>query len=97
MYKYLARGSLPVVKKAGPTESPRITHKEASMEKVYYVGLDVHKKVIAYCIKLQDGTVFRRGEVSAERRALRQWLKEMPERWKGAMEATLFTLCVTWS
>jgi transposase len=61
------------------------------MEKVYYAGLDVHKKMISYCIKLQDGTVFRRGEVSAERGALRQWLKEMPGRWKGAMEATLFT------
>lgn len=61
------------------------------MKRVYYVGLDIHKKMIAYCIKHQDGTVFRQGDVAAERRALRQWLKVIPKQWKGAMEATLFT------
>ena len=61
------------------------------MEKVYYVGLDIHKKTIAYCIKVEDGTIFRRGEIVSERNALRRWLMELPKPWKGAMEATLFT------
>jgi len=61
------------------------------MERVYYVGLDVHKKKIAYCVKLVDGTLFCRGEVAAERKALGQWVKGLPGPWKGAMEATLFT------
>ena len=61
------------------------------MEKLYYIGLDIHKKTIAYCIKLQDGTVFRHGEISADRKSLRQWLSELPGPWKGAMEATIFT------
>ena len=29
------------------------------METYHYVGLDVHKKMIAYCIKAQDGRVLR--------------------------------------
>jgi transposase len=61
------------------------------MERVYYVGLDIHKKMIAYCIKLNDGTVFEQGSIEAERGALRQWLGGLPGPWKGAMEATLFT------
>jgi transposase len=65
--------------------------KEAPMERIYYIGLDIHKKTISYCIKLQDGAVFRRGEIPAERKALRQWLSKLPGRWKGAMEATIFT------
>lgn len=61
------------------------------MEKVYYVGLDVHKQRIAYCVKLADGTVWRRGDVAAERKALGQWVRGLPGPWAGAMEATLFT------
>jgi len=61
------------------------------MERVYYVGLDIHKKMIAYCIKLIDGTVIMQGEVAAERKALSKWVSEIPGHWKGAMEATLFT------
>ena len=61
------------------------------MEKVYYVGLDIHKKTIAYCIKVEDGTIFRRGEIASERKALMLWLTRLPKPWKGAMEATLFS------
>ena len=61
------------------------------MESIHYIGLDVHKKTIAYCIKTVGGKTVRHGVVSAERKALRQWLTEMPGPWMGAMEATLFT------
>jgi len=61
------------------------------MERVYYIGLDIHKKTISYCIKLQDGAIVRRGEIASERNSLRQWLTEIPRPWKGAMEATMFT------
>jgi len=67
------------------------THEEAPMEIIHYVGLDVHKKTIAYCIKTVSGQTVRQGVVSAERKALRQWLNELPGPWMGAMEATLFT------
>jgi transposase len=61
------------------------------MESIHYVGLDVHKKTIAYCIKTISGEVVRQGTVDAERKALRQWVAELPGPWSGAMEATLFT------
>jgi transposase len=61
------------------------------MESIYYIGLDVHKKTIAYCIKTFSGKMVGQGVVVAERRALRQWLAELPGPWMGSLEATLFT------
>lgn len=61
------------------------------MESIHYVGLDVHKKTIAYCVKTVSGMTVRQGVVSAERKALLQWLAELPGPWMGALEATLFT------
>ncbi|MBI4619436.1 MAG: IS110 family transposase [Desulfobacterales bacterium] len=61
------------------------------METVYYTGLDIHKKVISYCIKHSDGKIVRQGEIAAERKALLKWLSELPVPWLGAMEATMFT------
>lgn len=61
------------------------------MESIYYIGLDVHKKTIAYCIKTANGTKVRQGVVAAERKALGQWLNELPGPWLGALEATIFT------
>jgi hypothetical protein len=53
------------------------------MESIHYIGLDVHKKTIAYCIKTVNGTTVQQGVVSAERKALRQWLTELPGPWMG--------------
>ena len=61
------------------------------MESIYYIGLDVHKKSIAYCIKDVTGGVVCQGTMKAERRALQQWLVDLPGSWVGAMEATMFT------
>jgi len=61
------------------------------MESIYYIGLDVHKKTIAYCIKSISGQMIDQGIVRAERKALREWLSRLPGSWVGAMEATLFT------
>ena len=61
------------------------------MSAIYYIGLDIHKKTIAYCIKRIDGALVRQGTVAAERKALTNWLTELPGPWYGAMEATIFT------
>ncbi len=61
------------------------------MESVYYIGLDIHKKVIAYCIKSVDSRLIDEGKIAATRRALDEWLKSLPGPWVGAMEATIFT------
>lgn len=33
------------------------------MNAIYYIGLDIHKKTIVYCIKRIDGTLVRQGTV----------------------------------
>lgn len=57
----------------------------------HFVGLDVHKQVIAYCVKKVDGTIVDEGSIKATRTALDEWVKTVPEPWHGAMEATLFS------
>lgn len=61
------------------------------MKTLYYIGLDIHKKVIAYCIKTIDGRLVRQGVIEASRKALDEWMKALPGPWMGAMEATIFT------
>lgn len=57
----------------------------------YFVGLDVHKQVIAFCVKRADGTIVAEGTISATRAALSEWVKTLPGPWQGGMEATLFS------
>jgi len=61
------------------------------MKEYHYVGLDVHKKVIAYCLKKADGTILEEGKMAATRDDLFEFAKRLPRPWAGAMEATLFT------
>ena len=56
-----------------------------------YVGLDVHKKSIAYCVKRADGTIEWEGSVAARRGDLTVWAQGLPRPWTAAMEATLFS------
>jgi transposase len=58
---------------------------------MYYVGLDVHKKSIAYCVKQPDGAIVREGSVAARRQDLSAWAAALPRPWTGAMEAALFS------
>lgn len=57
----------------------------------HYIGFDVHKKSISYCIKEGDGTIVEEGQLAARRSALQDWAKKRVEPWHGAMEATLFS------
>jgi transposase len=61
------------------------------MERLYYIGLDIHKKTISHCVKKVDGTIVQQGKIAADRKTLFQWMKGLPGPWLGAMEATLFT------
>ena len=64
-------------------EAPRLT--------MYYIGLDVHKKTISYCVKDASGLVHREGTIGATRNELDWWMKTLPQPWTVAMEATIFT------
>jgi hypothetical protein len=58
---------------------------------MYYVGLDVHKKTISYCVKDASGRVHQEGKIGAMRLELDAWMKTLPRPWAAAMEATIFT------
>lgn len=61
------------------------------MSSIHYVGLDVHKKTVAFCVKRADGTIVERGTVAATREALTQWAMGQTMPWIGALETTLFS------
>jgi transposase len=58
---------------------------------MYYIGLDVHKKTISYCVKDASGQVHQEGKVGATRWELDGWIKTLPQPRTMAMEATIFT------
>lgn len=61
------------------------------MSGFYYIGLDIHKRTIAYCIKAIDGQLVGQGKIMADRQSLGAWVAGLPGPWIGAMEATIFT------
>src|ERR1700675_4301553 len=61
------------------------------MEPMYYIGRDVHKRIISYCVKDGSGTIYAEGTIPATRFDLDHWMKTLPQPWTAAMEATMFT------
>ena len=61
------------------------------MQSMYYIGLDVHKKTISYCVKDGSGAIHSEGTIPATRLDLDLWMKTLPQPWTAAMEATVFT------
>src|SRR6266852_2952799 len=58
---------------------------------MYYIGLDVHKRTISYCVKDAAGHVHQEGTIGSTRRELEAWIKTLPQPRTIAMEATIFT------
>jgi transposase len=67
------------------------TTAEAPRGHMYYIGLDVHKKTISYCVKDVSGRVHQEGKLGATRCELDDWMRTLPQPWTVAMEATIFT------
>ena len=61
------------------------------MNAIHYIGFDVHKKTISFCVKTADGQIVEEGSLQAERTVLRRWAAGRKQVWHGAMEATLFS------
>lgn len=61
------------------------------MNSPHYIGFDVHKKSISFCVKTAAGEIVEEGLVAAQRPALQQWAAAQPKPWRGALEATLFS------
>jgi transposase len=58
---------------------------------MYYIGLDVHKKSISFCVKDAAGRVQSEGKIGSTRRELDDWVRTLPQPRMIAMEATIFT------
>src|SRR6201984_151405 len=58
---------------------------------MYYIGLDVHKRTISYCVKDAAGRVHQEGKIGSTRRELDGWINSLPQPRTIAMEATIFT------
>src|SRR5579859_7676421 len=58
---------------------------------MYYIGLDIHKKTISYCVKDAAGCVHQEGKIGSTRRELDAWLGTLPQPRTMAMEATMFS------
>src|ERR1035437_4454387 len=58
---------------------------------MYYIGLDVHKKTISFCVKNAAGRVHQEGKIGSSRRELDDWIRTLPQPRTMAMEATIFT------
>jgi transposase len=67
------------------------TTQEAPQRYMFYIGLDVHKKTISYCVKDVSGRIHQQGSIPATRSDLDRWMKILPQPWTAAMEATIFT------
>jgi transposase len=69
----------------------RDLNQENPMNINHYIGFDVHKKSISYCVKNADGKIIEEGKLQATHQTLREWARQRTEPWHGAMEATLFS------
>ena len=56
----------------------------------HYIGLDIHKRTVAYCEKRADGKLVASGTFSTAHPSVLECAKERSMPWVGGMEATLF-------
>ncbi len=58
------------------------------MTTMNYIGLDVHKKTISYCVKDVSGRIQQERKVGSTRRELDCWMKTLPQPWTVAILIT---------
>jgi transposase len=61
------------------------------MQTMYYIGLDVHKRTISYCVKDISGAIHAEATTPATRFDLDRWMRTLPRPWTDPMEATVFS------
>ena len=49
------------------------------MEPMYYIGVDVHKRKISYCVQDGGGRIHAEGSLSATRQDLDHWMRSLPQ------------------
>ena len=58
---------------------------------MHYIGLDIHKRTISFCVKDAAGRVHSEGKIGSTRQELDAWVRTLPQPRMIAMEATIFT------
>ena len=48
----------------------------------HYIGFDVHKKTISFCVKTAAGEILEEGVVVSQRPALQQWAMARRQPWR---------------
>jgi len=66
-----------------PFQSVVLGKFECIGQPTYYIGLDVHKQKISYCVKDSSGKVFAEGWIPATRFDLDRWMKTLPQPWSA--------------
>jgi hypothetical protein len=61
------------------------------MTSMNFIGLEIHKKTISYCVKDAAGAVLAEGTISSTWQSLNDWIRTLHQLWTVAMEATMFT------
>src|ERR1700684_857697 len=87
----VSRGARGVAKAELSCEADSENYLGGSSETMYFIGLDVHKKTISYCVKDAAGRVYQEGKIGSTRWELDEWIRTMPQPRTIAMEATIFT------
>ena len=74
---YKSGGALGVQKLNSATELIQRHQGGSPMQSMYYIGLDVHKRTISYCVKDGSGTIHAEGTIAATRFDLDRWMKTL--------------------
>jgi hypothetical protein len=56
------------------------------VQSLYYIGLDVHKRTISYCVKDCSGKIHAEDAIPATRFDLDCWMKTLPRPWTAAID-----------
>ena len=57
----------------------------------HFIGLDVHKRMVAFCEKRADGKEVAVGTFRTNKESIGAWVAQRTHPWVGGMEATLFS------
>lgn len=57
----------------------------------HFIGLDIHKRTVAFCEKRADGKTIASGTFNTHKQGIGEWVAQRTHPWVGGMEATLFS------
>ncbi len=58
------------------------------MTSMNFIGLDIHKKTISYCVKDISGKVLSEAKIPATRQGLQEWVGTLLKPWTTTFDRT---------